>query len=313
MLPPPIVKQPHYVWRFYLEAWEVGGQLHVLRNGRCFASAAKGVAKEGGFHDLRDLSEDDVQFLVATCIEPGSPQENQHKDFIARLDSIQKVSASFLRNPSDHTEEELSWAKKFLHDTEEQLQSSVETIGEPWLRALRDGDRKFLRDRNSSLFFYYLSMQYLRTKAVASNVVRNLAGTEVEQFTSQVERLWQLIRLIRAVDIAGSLFKNRSSYDLVFLDNESETDFITGDQPIININAVTRHDTVPDRFELYYPVSPRRAMLWTQAFPGRTGERFPVSQHVVAHHNEMMMAASLEMIFATSKAALQPFVHPASG
>ena len=85
MLPPPVVKQPHYVWRFYLEAWEVSGKLHVLRSGHYFPSAAKGVAKEGGFHDLRQLSEDDIRFIVETSIRRGSPQEKQHLEFISQL------------------------------------------------------------------------------------------------------------------------------------------------------------------------------------------------------------------------------------
>jgi hypothetical protein len=305
MLPPPIVKQPHYVWRHYLEAWEVNGKLHVLRNGRYFPSAAKGVAKEGGFHDLPELSEDDIQFLIATCIRPGSPQEKQHREFIDLLVAVQKVSTSVVTKPEDYDEETLAWANKFLRDTEEELVSSVETLGLPWLAALREGDCSFLKEPDSDLFFYFLAMQYLRTKAIAQSVLQSVRGSDVRRFAQRLERTWPIMRQIHSVDVAANLFRTRSSYDLVFLDNDSDIDFITGDQPIVNIHAVTRRDVIPDKFELYYPLTPRRAMLWSQALPGQQGSRIRVGDSVVQHHNKMMAAAAHEMVFGTSKESVE--------
>lgn len=307
MLPPPIVKQPHYVWRHYLEAWEVRGKLHVLRDDKPFASAAAGVAKEGGFHDLPILSDDDVEFLMATSVRPGSPQEQQHREFINFMVVTQRVSSAVAANPRSHSEEEVAWANKILRDTEETLASSVEDLGLPWLSALRDADCAFLNSEENNLFFYFVAMQYLRTKAVARSVSASVRGSKLKYLEEKFERTWPLMRQIHAVDIAAGLFGTRQSYDLVFLDNESAVDFIAGDQPMINIYSVERRDRIPEKFELYYPLTPRRAMLWTQAFPGQQGARFRVGESVVQHHNRMIAAASHEMIFASSRAALEPF------
>ena len=307
MLPPPIVKQPHYVWRHYLEAWEVGGKLHVLRAGKAFASAALGVAKEGGFHDLPILSDDDVEFLIATSVSPGSPQEQQHREFINFMVLAQRVSSAVAANPQVHSEEEVAWASKILRDTEETLASSVEDLGLPWLAALREGDCSFLDRDDGNLFFYFVAMQYLRTKAVARSLAASVRASKLARFEALFERAWPLMRQIYAVDIAAGLFNTRNSYSLVFLDNESPLDFIAGDQPMINIHSVQRRGAIPDKFELYYPLTPRRAMMWTQEFPGQHGARFRIGEAVVEHHNRMIAAASHEMIFATSGAALAPY------
>jgi hypothetical protein len=305
--PPPIVKQPHFVWRHYLEAWEVEGQLHVLRGKVNFSSAAKGVAKEGGFHDLPSLSDDDVEFLIATSIRPGSPQEQQHREFIDLMVTAQRACAAVVANPEAYDEPKIAWANKILRDTEETLMTSVEELGLPWLTALRNGDCAFLEDPDASLFFYFIAMQYLRTKAVAQSVITATKGSKLERLAEKFERTWPLIRQIHAVDIAANLFGMRESYGLIFLDNDSNIDFIAGDQPMVNIHAVSRRDALPTKFELYYPLTPRRAMLWTQEFCDQRGARIRVNEQVVQHHNNMIALASHEMIFATSKEALAPF------
>jgi len=160
---------------------------------------------------------------------------------------------------------------------------------------------------DSNLFFYFVAMQYLRTKAVAHSVASSVRGSKLARFEALFERTWPLMRQIHAVDIAAGLFNTRNSYNLVFLDNESPVDFIAGDQPMINTHSVQRRGAIPDKFELYYPLTPRRAMMWTQAFPGQQGARFRIGEAVVEHHNRRIAAASHEMIFATSGAALAPY------
>jgi hypothetical protein len=207
-----------------------------------------------------------------------------------------------------HDEATIAWAHKFLRDTEEELVSSVENLGLPWLTALREGDCSFLNDPNCDLFFYFIAMQYLRTKAIAQSIVQSVRGSHVERFAEQLERTWPLMRQIHSVDVAANLFRTRSSYDLVFLDNESDIDFITGDQPIVNIHAIRRNE-IPDKFELYYPLTPRRAMLWSKTFSGQHGLRIRVGDAIVQHHNKMMAAAAHEMIFGTSKASVESHRH----
>lgn len=311
-MPPPIVKQPHYVWRHYLEAWEVSGNLHVLREGRCFSSPAKNVAKEGGFHNLPDLSDDDVKFLIAISVRAGSPQEQQHREFIDRIVAAQRISAAVIANPAQHGDTAVAWAQKVLRDTEEELVSAVECLAVPWLAALRERDCSFLQEPKNNLFFYFIAMQYLRTKAIARSIAATAKVGAVDQFAVQLARVWPVMRQIHSVNVAASLFSMKSSYGLIFLDNECDVDFIVGDQPIVNIHAVTRGGKAPEEFELFYPLTPRRAMVWSKQMPGQYGVRIRANEQMIEHHNGMMAAVAHEMIFATSKAALEPYASNGS-
>lgn len=81
---------------------------------------------------------------------------------------------------------------------------------------------------------------------------------------------------------------------------------IAGDKPMINTHAVQRRDHVSEKFELYYPLTPGRAMLWSEAYPGQHGARIRLGEAEIHHYNRMIASASHQMIFAASPAALDP-------
>lgn len=57
---------------------------------------------------------------------------------------------------------------------------------------------------------------------------------------------------------AISLDKNRK---IILLKNKTELNFITGDQPSFNINTDLNEEGLPKNLELYYPISPKIALL----------------------------------------------------
>ena len=57
-------RRHHYVWRHYLEAWEVDGLLQASRNGGpVFSSSAANVALQRDFYRLPKLQTRDVEFI----------------------------------------------------------------------------------------------------------------------------------------------------------------------------------------------------------------------------------------------------------
>jgi hypothetical protein len=63
-----------------------------------------------------------------------------------------------------------------------------------------------------------------------------------------------------ALRFADSLYRVRANFKIVLLDDQSDTQFIAGDQPIINLHA-TLGSTVAEKFEFFYPLPPPKAML----------------------------------------------------
>jgi len=68
-----------------------------------------------------------------------------------------------------------------------------------------------------------------------------------------------------AVNIGGSLLRDRSLFRIVLLRNDTDLAFITGDQPVINVNDERDFKGVPVEIELYCPLSPKLAMWFVLA------------------------------------------------
>ncbi|QDX25481.1 DUF4238 domain-containing protein [Sphingomonas suaedae] len=306
---PPIVKQPHYVWRYYLQAWEVSGKLQVLRNReKVFPAAAAKVAREGGFHRLRELSDSDVAFIKAVCIVKGSAREKMHSDFLDKLVFAQRICQAVVDGPNAFPQDAIDAARKILHDAEEEIQSSIETLGMPWLIALRKKDCSFLEEERESLFYYFIAMQYMRSKAIQSSVLDALGESNLAVLKPMMERTWPYQRHIHAVDVAANLFATRGEFNLIFLINKSEIPFIAGDWPLINTHATASPRKIPEKFEIYYPLSPSLAMLYTpEREYGKSGTTIEIGYQMVTHFNDQIATASSEMIFADREDALLPY------
>lgn len=304
---PPIVKQPHYVWRFYLEAWETDGQLAAYRQGKTFSSAAKGVAKESGFHNLRDLSETEIEFIRTLMIRKGTPGEDTNNAFIHKITAMQKICRAILDRPTEHTSDVLDAADNIIRNTEEHIQSGLEVAAVPWLTSLRQRDISFIGLPENRLFTYFLAMQYFRTKAMMERMVAAFEDLGDEALTALVERGWQLMRHIMAVNVGGSLYADRRKYRVVFLAREGGVPFIAGAQPIVNTHSTGDIATAPEELEFYYPLSPDLAMLYTPHQHSLDGAEIRVNEVVVDHYNRLILAASPDYFFAHSLTSIKPY------
>lgn len=304
----PIVKQPHYVWRHYLEAWERNGKLSAYRNGGLFDSAARNVAKEGGFHRLRELSARDIELIKLLCVRPGSVGEEANLSLINNLVKIHDGSRIIIDNPTKFPPEVLQGAKKMIHDTEEILQSGIENRGYPWLAALRAGDKSFRNKPESMLFPQFLAMQLFRTKAIMDKMVAYFSNSSNEINGPFIDRTWPLMRHLFATNVGGSLHLDRHSYEIVFIRRGNSLPFITSAQPIWNTHVTGEDGVPPIEFELYYPLSPSLAMLYTNDTETKTVGDIVADDGVVDFYNQKMVAASPNYLFADSRETLCRYV-----
>lgn len=102
--------------------------------------------------------------------------------------------------------------------------------------------------------------------------------------------------------VAHSLYIDRSNFNLVLVDNDTGTPFLTGDQPIINLQH-THAGKPPEKFELYYPLSPTKAMFFVES-SNKRGD-FPFSAVSVNNYNMMIVKNSHEQVFSNSEQYLR--------
>jgi hypothetical protein len=149
-------------------------------------------------------------------------------------------------------------------------------------------------------FFHGIFVQYFRTKAVKERVCQ-----KENVLFDDMERVWDVLSYILAVEAGRSFFCSRRDFQIVVLDNDTQVPFITSDQPIINRMTEGHGWDVPDKMELYYPLSPTQAMLFLEKSTPTAGINQNVSIDEAHRYNMMMLDHSGLRVFSNSEEYLK--------
>jgi len=182
----------------------------------------------------------------------------------------------------------------------EGFHTGMEERGKPSIDALRSGDTDFYitDDDQTMSFIQFVCLQYFRTAKMRDAMIAIPLDVQHD-----MERTWPIEAFIYATNLGTSLYADRRKYRIVILDNTSQTPFITGDQPVINILTKDHKD-----IELYYPLTPTRAFLFTA-----DNDRFPSNQRNVGlleveNYNYQIYQRSGKQIYGNEKSYLASFL-----
>jgi hypothetical protein len=300
-------KLHHKVARFYLKAWDEKGrdtkdaQVFCLQNGQIQPRNLRNVAAENHFYRLRKLSEQDVKFIrdLAIAYSPEGLKE-VHEQLLWSF-SLPHIAKRELEASGHATPKLMDQVDRVIREMNENLHTSIEDDFKPSLKAMLAGDLSFYSDRpKASVFCRGLAAQYLRTDLVKKT--RSIwRESEFELF----ERIANVLVHIYSINLGRSLYIDRDRYKIVLLENTSEVPFVTADQPVINIAASPTQTEPPEKFELYYPLSPAKAMLLVEP----SSVNFPRDPSVGAIsanvYNSHMAAHSYQQIYGSTQQVLE--------
>lgn len=298
-------RRHHYVWRHYLEAWgNESGQVWCDRRGARFLAATTNLGVRRDFYKLRQMSESDLQWVERLIgLMPNQRDRALARGWIPMFRDVFRIRDLATRRgiTAVALDAELETA---ISNIEEDLHARIECKALPLLDALRNGEINWLSDTTASIhFFHFIGLQYMRTPRMASRVRASLDF--VPGF--DVEASWGLLRTIFGTMIGKELFRDRTSTAFVFLDAGPTSQFVTGDQPIVNLGST-------DRVELYYPLTPKRSLVLV---PNQVGlQSGALSDDETRKRNLFIRRACEEQVYAASEAALidssEPAIEPAS-
>src|SRR5207249_1044533 len=122
---------------------------------------------------------------------------------------------------------------------------------------------------------------------------------------------WGLLSHILATNFSYSLFSNRADLRITLLENGDGPEFITTDQPLINLRAVgLPPEAQAQDLLLYYPISPTTALLLApDQSPGGTHRRTLQSQESCLY-NQAMLEFAHEQVYATCEDLLRSLARP---
>lgn len=301
----------HHVWQYHLKAWaNQKDQVWCLQKGKHapFPAHTKNVASERFFYEVLELSEADEQYL--NWVINRSNDENLRRINRGWIDTLQtpfKLRKSLTTLPLSEegraeVERELFKIEKTLG---EDLHGDMEQRGKPLLNSLREGKEIFLRndDEMRMTFINFLCFQYFRTSKI-----RNGYYAIPLELPHNREATWPIEAFIYATNLATSLYTQCRKYNIVIVDNCSGKPFITGDQPVINLLGLDDSEV-----ELFYPLTPRRAMIFTAR-----RDRFPTNQKdagllEVEGYNFQMFQKSDTQIYGSDQDYLATFLKLPNG
>jgi Protein of unknown function (DUF4238) len=174
------------------------------------------------------------------------------------------------------------------------------------LQELRREDLDFLREyirenaNEAAVFYRGLAVQYART-----NHIKQIRLVMDRDRFALYQRIANPLVHILATNVGLSLYAERKRHKIILLDNATDVPFVTADQPVINLASAPKDTTPPTKFELYYPLSPRKAMLLIEPSSDFHSGDSSVSETFVNLYNLRMAAHSYRQVYSVSPHALE--------
>lgn len=259
MLQPPTPKNQHYVWRHHLDAWTANDGIACYRQAdrHGFRTNPKNIASETYFYRVFDLTEAEAKYLdLVIAGRPNYWTQVTCRNFVNLFTHGGKLRRQ-LDDPGldEKLRAEIKKQVEYIENSIcEQYHVAVEQAGQPLLARLRAGDATFWDNENDACAFtHFIATQYLRTARMRDAIIDIPLPPDVD-----LARVWPIEHHFRTIEIGAALFDARDRYRAIILKNTSPIHFITGDQPVINLNPTGVLD-----MKLYYPVTPTCALLLT--------------------------------------------------
>jgi hypothetical protein len=291
----------HHTPRRYLLPWaDADERIAWYGYGKVDRSGLTVVGGENNFYKLKELTVPDIDCLKLFI--DGLPEigRDGHRRFLEMYTLPTRLKRhleeSCIQNP-----EAMKQLEVVISNMNENYHAAIENSFWPYLEAIKNRNFSFYEDPpKASEFFHGLYVQYLRTKAV-----RERACIKENVLFDDMERVWDALSHILAVEAGGSFFVRRNEFRILVLDNHTDVPFITSDQPIINMLTPGGSWDVPEKMELYYPLSPTQAMLYLEKATTVGGFGTCVSIDEAHRYNMMMLGHCAFRVFSNSEEYLK--------
>lgn len=246
-----IKKRQHYIWQEYLSNWSINDKINVYSkiNKKFFTTNPINIAVENYFYEIPELNNNDIT-RISELINQHANSEiaKSIKNLIFKSYSLIEYLQNF-KNIDEEGEKILAATKKNLV---EDLCCSFEDIGKEFVKI---GNSEILKNKISSTesycnFMIFIFSQYLRTKKFKEEII---LGININNYYE--EKYWIFFFIIYSFELAYIISTNEN-VTIEIIENSSEINFISADQPILNLlHKIRNNDNYVKDLEFYYPLN----------------------------------------------------------
>lgn len=295
-------KNHHYVWAHYLARWSGDGKnvWHTTPTGKIILGSVKAFPKEDYFYKSKELTQNHLQIIkFVSSFSPIHLQE-QHEAFLSDFLEVQKLSRVYRASSvRDHEADQALFALEcnMLENLHSSHEGEVRTV----IDALASGEISILAEGDNLIkFVAFLGHQISRTKSFKEAFSSTLPGiSKMGSGPAQVHRLiedcWWFVSYMCGTNIGWSLYASRNSDRHCLLINNTKTDFITSDNPVINVHPNLKEgEVVPltdDTCDFFFPLSPNAAYMINKSKAFSQGTTV-ISENVAKEMNKKVAKAA---------------------
>lgn len=274
-------KKQHYVWEYYLLAWATDHQIWCQRDNKIFQTSTENVAQERYFYEIEQPTNLEI-LLIEELLNYGGP--------LARETNLQTFRTFLLAASSGND------SRRFGMEWHHGI---IEEKALPIMETLAAGDDAPLRDEEQRInLAIFMGQQYTRTKKVRKSFTPLRKEQVPEEYKEcNFQKAHEILCFVFANNIGAHIFER---LELRLIRNTSSISLITSDQPIYNLQASP--GVLPTSVELYYPISPRLALM---ARNPKTNPRKISSNEEAMELNIFSAKNSHEFIFSSQKEDLE--------
>lgn len=256
-------KRQLYVWNNYLRPWADNESIwtYFKDQDKIVKTGLVNVAQEKYFYRLEDFSNEEITFLK-TIVDKTSPPvlKSLNSDLLTLFTSTSLLKRQLESNTNQKVNSEFFALdlKKIEANAMEDAHCYMENLGSKIIQCRNLEDLKTL-SLNDNLFeaIMFLCVQYFRTKTMRKLALKSFNDNKFENLAV---KSWNIISFVMATTLARSISLDKN-LRLVFIENNTTTPFIAGDQPVFNIlNDNLNEQGEVIELELYYPLTPKCAI-----------------------------------------------------
>ena len=293
----PTKRKHHYVWKYYLNGWcnTEGKVCYRTKKGKVICDSATGLARENDFYKISTLNTEDIKFILKVIEDSDVSVRKLHMAFLEKM--ILKSKEIELADKSNKTE----LSDKIKLNTLENIHSNVEGDAVRIIQELRKENYFYIFEYESrSKLLSYVGHQFTRNKYSRERFIEAFGSSAEQKALS--EKNWWIISIVLGVNIGYSLARSFHLKRTVMLINKTGIDFVTSDNPVINVmdnnSAVTGKP--PERVDFYFPVSPNLAYMINDSDSYGEG-LVDATEEMAIFLNTKMLQKSHQTIFGNSR------------
>lgn len=306
-------RKHHYVWANYLLRWSANRRdlFCVTSRGNIDRTSVRGLVVEKDFYQLTSLEQKHIDAILMLSSQSPTKLQEQHQSYLEYFLKVQKLEYAYRRssNQSSESEQAILAAKSNLL---ENLHTAHESSSAHILEELAQGNIEVLKnDQNMISFTMYLGHQIARTKNFKVRCITGMKRNNPE-LGEIMEHAWWFFSYMFGMNIGLSLYSSRLNENHTLLKNSTSSNFITSDQPVINVHSCVNDNEFkpPESMDVYYPISPQYSYIITESHRFESG-LIEIDESVAIEFNKKIAINANNHIFSLNEQDIKnykPFV-----